>query len=170
MAIREIVTVPHEVLRKKAKKVTDFDKDFQQTVDDMIDTMREAPGVGLAAPQIGLLQRLIVVEYPKDDEVEDSPKKLYVLANPEIIEFSEEKEMGIEGCLSVPGLVGEVERSLGIIVRGHNRHGKPVKIKLENWVARVFQHEVDHLDGILYTDRATEVWKPSEEEAAAIRD
>lgn len=170
MAIREILTVPHEVLRKKAKKVTNFGADFQQTVEDMIETMHDAPGTGLAATQIGLLQRLIVVEYPKDDEVEDSPLKLYVVANPEIVESSEEKEMGIEGCLSVPGLVGEVERNLRIVVKGQNRQGKNVKLKLENWVARVFQHEIDHLDGVLYTDRATEVWKPSEEEAAAIRD
>lgn len=169
MTIREIITVPHDVLRMKAKRVTAFDQEFRETVDDMVETMREAPGVGLAATQIGLLQRIVVIEYPENDE-EDSKKKLYVLANPEIVEYSEEKEFGIEGCLSVPGLVGEVERSLRITVKGQNKQGKNIKLKLENWVARVFQHEIDHLDGVLYTDRAIDVWKPTEEEAAAIRD
>ncbi|HAL15389.1 MAG TPA: peptide deformylase [Anaerolineaceae bacterium] len=164
MALREIVTVPNDVLRRKARKITEFDKELQKTIDDMVETMREAPGVGLAAPQVGLLDRLVVVEYEEDDEKEDSPKKLYVVVNPEIISASEETEMGIEGCLSVPGLVGEVERSLEVVVRGQNRRGQPVKIKADGWLARIFQHEIDHLDGILYTDRATKVWKPTPEE------
>ena len=164
MALREIVTVPNDVLRRKARKITEFDKELQKTIDDMIETMREAPGVGLAAPQVGLPERLVVVEYEEDDEKEDSPKKLYVVVNPEIISASEETEMGIEGCLSIPGLVGEVERSLEIVVRGQNRRGQPLKIKANGWLARIFQHEIDHLDGILYTDRATKVWKPAPEE------
>lgn len=164
MALREIVTVPNDVLRRKAHKVTEFDKELQKTIDDMVETMREAPGVGLAAPQVGLLDRLVVVEYEEDDEKEDSPKKLYVVVNPEIISASEETEMGIEGCLSIPGLVGEVERSLEVVVRGQNRRGQSVKIKADGWLARIFQHEIDHLDGILYTDRATKVWKPAPEE------
>ncbi|TDA68139.1 MAG: peptide deformylase [Chloroflexi bacterium] len=164
MALREIVTVPNDVLRRKARKITEFDKELQKTIDDMIETMREAPGVGLAAPQVGLSERLVVVEYEEDDEKEDSPKKLYVVVNPEVISTSEETEMGIEGCLSIPGLVGEVERSLEIVVRGQNRRGQPVKIKANGWLARIFQHEIDHLDGILYTDRATKVWKPAPEE------
>lgn len=164
MAIRDIITVPNDVLRRKSHKVTAFDKELQKLVDDMVQTMREAPGVGLAAPQINVPLRLIVVEYEEDDEREDSPKRLYVVANPEITVVNEETEMGIEGCLSIPGLVGEVERSLEIVVRGQNRHGKPVKIKAKNWLARIFQHEIDHLDGVLYTDRATRVWKPTPEE------
>ena len=164
MALREIVTVPNDVLRRKTRKITAFDKELQKTIDDMVETMREAPGVGLAAPQVGLLDRLVVVEYEEDDEKEDSPKKLYVVVNPEIISSSEETEMGIEGCLSIPGLVGEVERSLEVVVRGQNRRGQPVKIKANGWLARIFQHEIDHLDGILYTDRATRVWKPAPEE------
>ncbi|MHB8192006.1 MAG: peptide deformylase [Bellilinea sp.] len=170
MALREIVTVPNDVLRRKAHKITTFDKDLQKIVDDMIETMREAPGVGLAAPQIGLSERLIVVEYEEDDQIEDSPKKLYVVANPEIIKVSEDTELGIEGCLSVPALVGEVERNLEIVVRGQNRRGQPVKIKADGWLARIFQHEIDHLDGVLYTDRAIRVWKPSPEEEALIAD
>lgn len=170
MALREIVTVPNDVLRRKAHRIEAFDKDLQKTVDDMIETMREAPGVGLAAPQIGLLSRLVVVEYEEDDEKEDSPKKLYVIANPEIVKVSDETEMGIEGCLSIPGLVGEVERPLEIMVRGQNRRGQPIKVKASGWLARIFQHEIDHLDGILYTDRATKVWKPSPEEEKLIAD
>jgi len=170
MALREIVTVPNDVLRRKARKITEFDKELQKTIDDMVETMREAPGVGLAAPQVGLLDRLVVVEYEEDDEKEDSPKKLYVVVNPEIISASEETEMGIEGCLSIPGLVGEVERSLEVVVRGQNRRGQPVKIKANGWLARIFQHEIDHLDGILYTDRATRVWKPTPEEETLAAD
>ena len=163
MALREIITTPHPTLRKKARKVTDFDKDFQDLVSDMIDTMREAPGVGLAAPQVAISQRLIVVEFG-DEEDEDKPAKLYVVANPEIISASEEMEMGIEGCLSVPELVGEVERHTAIIVKGQNRFGKPTRIKANGWLARIFQHEMDHLDGVLYPDRAARVWKPTPDE------
>ena len=170
MALREIVTVPNDVLRRKTHKITAFDKELQKTIDDMVETMREAPGLGLAAPQVGLLDRLVVVEYEEDDEKEDSPKKLYVVVNPEIISASEETEMGIEGCLSIPGLVGEVERSLEVVVRGQNRRGQPVKIKANGWLARIFQHEIDHLDGILYTDRATRVWKPTPEEETLAAD
>jgi peptide deformylase len=170
MALREIVTVPDEVLRRKTHRVTLFDKDLQKVIDDMVETMREAPGVGLAAPQIGLSSRLIVVEYEENDQVEDSPKKLYVVANPEIIKASTETEMGIEGCLSIPGLVGEVERSLEVVVRGQNRRGQPVKIKAKGWLARIFQHEIDHLDGVLYTDRAVRVWKPTPEEEQLVAD
>lgn len=163
MALKEIITIPHPTLRKKAHKVTDFGKDFQELVTDMIDTMRDAPGVGLAAPQIAVSQRLIVVEFG-DEEDEEKPAKLYVVANPEIISASEETVMGIEGCLSVPELVGEVERHSAIVVKGQNRYGKPTRIKANGWLARIFQHEIDHVDGVIYTDRATRVWKPAPDE------
>ncbi len=169
MAIREIVSVPEPVLRRKAHRVTVFDKAFQTLVDDMIETMRQAPGVGLAAPQIGLSTRLLVMEYG-DEEDENIPKKLYVFANPEIIEVSEEKIIGIEACLSVPRLAGEVERHTYVVVKGQNRHGKPVKYRLEGWMARILQHENDHLDGVLFTDRAIKVWQPDPEELENIRD
>ena len=170
MTIRPIVTLPEPVLRKKAHKITVFDKELQTLIDDMIETMREAPGVGLAAPQVGVSERLVVVEYAVDDEVEDSPSKLYVIVNPEIVEPSEEMTTGMEGCLSIPGLVGEVERHESLTVKGLNRRGKPIKVKASGWLARIFQHEIDHVEGIVYTDRATKVWKPSEEEAKAIKD
>jgi peptide deformylase len=163
MAVLNIVNIPDPVLRRKAHKVTEFDKDFRKLVDDMVETMREAPGVGLAAPQVGVSTRLIVVEY--GDEVdEDVPRKLFVMANPEIVNQSEEKIIGIEACLSVPGLVGEVDRFVSIAIKGQNRQGKPVKVKAQGWLARIFQHEIDHLDGVIYTDRATTVWKPKEGE------
>jgi peptide deformylase len=163
MALREIITLPHPILRRKAHKVTDFGKEFQQLVDDMVETMREAPGVGLAAPQIAVSERLIVVEFG-DEEDEDAPQKLYVVANPEIVSASEEMVPGIEGCLSVPELVGEVERHQLITVKGFNRHGRSTKIKAEGWLARIFQHEMDHLDGILYPDRTDKVWRPAPDE------
>jgi peptide deformylase len=164
MTLREIVTLPDPVLRRKARTITRFEAELQILIDDMIETMRVAPGVGLAAPQVGVSDRLIVVEYPEDDEQEDSPKKLYVVINPEIKEISEETDMGIEGCLSIPNLHGEVERALAVTVKGQTRHGQPVKIKAKNWLARIFQHEIDHLNGVVFTDRATKVWRPAPEE------
>jgi peptide deformylase len=166
MTLRKIVTLPEPVLRRKAHTITKVDKNLQTLIDDMVETMRDAPGVGLAAPQIGLSERLIVVEYyerAEDEDKEDAPKKVWTVINPEIVKASEEKVMGVEGCLSIPGLVGEVERHLSIQVRGLNRHGKPMKIKAEGWLARIFQHEIDHVNGVLFTDRATRVWKPQEE-------
>jgi peptide deformylase len=166
MTLRKIVTLPEAVLRRKAHAVTKFDKNLHTLIGDMVETMREAPGVGLAAPQIGLSERIIVIEYyerQQDEEKEDAPKKVWAVLNPEIIKSSEEKVMGVEGCLSIPGLVGEVERHAAVQVKGLNRHGKPMKIKAEGWLARIFQHEIDHLNGVLFTDRATRVWKPQDE-------
>jgi peptide deformylase len=137
---------------------------LQSLIDDMIETMRSAPGVGLAAPQVGIPSRVVVVEYPEDDEQEDAPKKLFVVVNPEIKEISAETEMGIEGCLSIPGLHGEVERALAVTVKGQTRRGQPFKIKAKGWMARIFQHEVDHTNGVVFTDRATKVWRPEPEE------
>ena len=160
MTFRQIVTLPDPVLRRKARPVTRFDADLQTLIDDMIETMREAPGVGLAAPQVGVSDRVIVVEYIEDEEHEDAPKKLFVMVNPEIKGFSQETELGIEGCLSVPGLQGEVERALAVTVKGQTRRGQPMKVKAKGWMARIFQHEIDHLNGVVFTDRATKVWKP----------
>jgi len=172
MTLRTSVTLPDPVLRRKARPVTRFDSNLQTLIEDMIETMRVAPGVGLAAPQVNISQRLIVVEYAEHEDAENTEgaeekpakKKLYVIANPEIIKASGETVTGVEGCLSVPGVVGEVERFLQVQVKGLNRHGKPMKIKAEGWLARIFQHEIDHLDGIVFPDRATRVWKPESEE------
>ena len=173
MTLRQIVTLPEAVLRRKAKPITKFDKELQTLIDDMIETMRDAPGVGLAAPQVGVSERLAVIEYAEDeddeDETEDAeslarPKQLFVIINPEIVKASEEKVNGIEGCLSIPGLLGEVERYEALQVKALNRYGKPVKLKVDGWMARIFQHEIDHLNGVLFTDLATRVWKPTAEE------
>jgi peptide deformylase len=169
MAILDIVNVPDPILRRKARKVTDFGKDFQLLVTNMIDTLRDAPGVGLAAPQVAVSQQLVVIEYAEDEDEEDdekasAAKKLFVLVNPEIVEKSEEMILGVEGCLSIPDLVGEVERHERIVVKALNRHGQPIKLKVDGWTARIFQHEIDHLDGILYTDRTDKVWKPRDDE------
>jgi peptide deformylase len=163
MSLREIITVPEPVLRRKAHKVTDFGADLQVLVDDMIETMRQAPGVGLAAPQVNVSQRLIVVEFGDEDD-EEVPAKLYAIVNPEIVRPSQEKEKGNEACLSVPGFLGEVERISSLTIKGQNRHGQPIRIKAKGWLARIFQHEIDHLDGILFTDRALWVRKIEEGE------
>ena len=165
MSLRQITKLPDPILRRKARPVERIDNTMQTLVDDMIETMRAAPGVGLAAPQVGISERIFVAEYPVDDEKEDAPKKLFVVINPEIKQRSEETELGVEGCLSLPGLQGEVERALAVTVKGLTRHGQPVRIKAQGWLARIFQHEIDHLNGIVFTDRATKVWKPAPEEA-----
>ena len=167
MTLRPIVTLPDPVLRRKARAITSFDDSLQTLIDDMLETMREAPGVGLAAPQVNVSERLIVIEYSDDEEDENGeiiemPKKRYVLINPEIVKTSEETELGVEGCLSIPGLVGEVERFSMVQIKGLNRRGQPIKLKAEGWLARIFQHEIDHLNGVVFPDRATKVWKPTE--------
>lgn len=169
MAILDIVTFPEPSLRLKAKQVTKFDTELQTLVDNMFETMRAAPGVGLAAPQIGESLRLVVVEYAEDEDENAKPKK-YVLVNPEIIKRSEEMVTDVEGCLSLPGLAGRVERHQAVTVKAKNRFGKPLKIEAEGWLARIFQHEIDHLDGVLYIDRTEEVFELTPEDAEQIKD
>ena len=164
MALRKIVTLPDPVLRRKARKVTDFGADLQNLIDDMVETMRDAPGVGLAAPQVGVSLRVIVVEYG-DEEDESLPPKLYTVVNPEIARFSNDSETGNEACLSIPGFVGDVNRSLAVTIKGQSRHGQSLRIKASGWLARIFQHEIDHLDGVLFIDRADRVWKAESEPA-----
>lgn len=155
----QIVTLPDEVLRKKARPVTKFDDDLQTLIDNMIETMRVASGVGLAAPQVGQSLQLAVIEsLPKIDEegneIEDS-RELFVIVNPRIVWESRDVVDGIEGCLSIPGYVGEVERPHAVRVRAQDRRGKPIKLRLKGWTARIFQHEIDHLNGVLYIDKLT---------------
>jgi peptide deformylase len=158
MAVREIVTLPDPVLRRKAKKITKFDAELQTLIDDMIETMRDAPGVGLAAPQIGLSMRLFVAEFG-DEEDETVEPSTYIFVNPKITRFSDEIVMGVEGCLSIPEIVGEVERPTQITITGQNRRGQPIKVKASGWLARIFQHEFDHLNGIMFVDKAERVWQ-----------
>lgn len=169
MSILDIKTFPDPVLRVKGKLVKNFDKEFQALVDNMVETMRDAPGVGLAAPQVGESLQLAVIEFG-DEEDESVPKKLYVIANPEITKPSEETIIDVEACLSVPGLAGEVERHESLIVKAQNRHGQPYKINAKGWLARIFQHEIDHLNGVLYIDRAINLYQPTPEQIENIRD
>ncbi len=156
----EIVTLPNQVLRHKALPVKKFDDDLQTLIDGMIEKMREANGVGLAAPQVDYSYRLAVIEsLPELDEdgeeIEDS-RQLFVIVNPEIVWKSREMIDGIEGCLSIPGYLGEVTRHESIRVRGQDRYGKKIRLRLKGWTARIFQHEIDHLDGVLFIDKLTD--------------
>jgi peptide deformylase len=169
MTILPIETPDNPILRKKARPITAFGSDLQILIDDMIETMREANGVGLAGPQVNQSLRLTVVEtLPESDEegnqIEGS-RELFVLINPEIVWRSREMVDGIEGCLSIPGWIGEVARHEGIRVRALDRHGKKIRMRLADWTARIVQHEVDHLDGVLYIDRLTDpdnFWRDEE--------
>ena len=161
MPAREVIIVPHPTLRKKAAPVSDFGAGIQQLIDDMIVTLHEESGAGLAAPQVNVSQQVILVEFGSEED-ESIPPTLYVTINPKITRFSKELVSGAEGCLSIPGLMGEIERSQEIVVEGRDRHGEPLKMKLRGWVARIFQHEIDHLNGILFTDRTTNVWETDE--------
>lgn len=169
MTIKEIVTLPEAILRHKARKVSDFGPEFQTLVDDMVETMRQAPGVGLAAPQVDESIRLIVIEYGDEDN-EELPPKLYVLANPEITRTSQDTLVGTEGCLSIPGIVGDVERYEAVTVKGLNRHGRPMTVKAKGWLARIFQHEIDHLEGVLFVDRAEKIWQTEERQGQVVPD
>ena len=144
--VRTILTFEHPVLREKSKKVTRVDASIQRLLDDLTETMIDAPGAGLAANQIGVALRVCVV---KGDD-----KQIWGLVNPEIVKH-EGKQLGYEGCLSYPGWVGEVERAETVVVKGRNRHGKEIRIKSSGFTARAFQHELDHLDGVLFTDKLT---------------
>ncbi len=152
MTVRKIYTLGEPVLRRPAKKVSQFNKALQELVDDMAETMRSADGVGLAAPQIGVSQRVIVVQLPEEY---DHPLagKLFALVNPEIVERSAEEEVENEGCLSIPNIIGPVRRALKVTVKGKDVRGRPTRVEAEGFLARAFQHEIDHLDGILFIDR-----------------
>lgn len=150
--VRRIVTDPNPILHKVAKKVSNLELKMplvQQLIDDMIETMYAAPGIGLAAPQVGVGKRIIVVD------VGDERKPIAVI-NPVLTDF-EGEEVSVEGCLSIPGKIGDVTRALKCVVTGLDRHGKRMRIESEGLQARCFQHEVDHLDGILITDKAVNV-------------
>ncbi|GIO97807.1 peptide deformylase [Paenibacillus sp. FSL W8-0187] len=151
MAIRIIVKEPDEVLHKKAKEVTKITPNVQKLLDDMADTMYDAEGVGLAAPQVGILKRLIVID--AGDE-----HGLIKMINPEIVE-SEGEQFGPEGCLSIPGWNGDVRRAEKVTVKGLDREGKELIITGTGLLARAFQHEIDHLNGVLFTEIADRVYE-----------
>ena len=146
VAVRPILNFDQPVLREKAKRVSRVDTSIQRLMDDLAETMLAAPGAGLAAPQIGVGLRVAVI---KGDD-----NQIWALANPEIVKH-DGVQVGYEGCLSYPGWVGEVARHETVVVKGRNRRGKEVRIKSSGFTARAFQHEIDHLDGILFIDRLT---------------
>ena len=161
MALRQIVTVydtDSAVLLQTAARVRDFGPSLHQLLDDMLETMRKAPGVGLAAPQIGIGQRIAVIEYPEDEDDPEHTQRVYEIINPEIIK-KKGTDIGQEGCLSMPGLAADVERATQIVVKAQDRNGKEIRIKAYDWLARIFQHEIDHLHGVLMTDKAAKVYK-----------
>lgn len=166
MTILPIVKDPDPVLRKKAVKVRKADEGIRKLANDMFETMLDAPGVGLAAPQIGKSIRLVVVHVPEDEEDGTEETSLKLL-NPEIVK-AHGTQVGAEGCLSIPGLAGEVERAYSVTVKAVDMDNKPVRIKAEGYLAVVLQHEIDHLDGILFPDRIEDkknnMWVVTEDE------
>ena len=159
MALRNIVTQGDVALTKKCREVTDFNDRIKQLIDDLGDTLLESGGVGLAAPQVGVLRRVIVVLETNVEEDED--EILYELVNPEIIEQSGEQS-GPEGCLSVPGVYGIVTRPEYVKVRAYDRDGEPFEVEAHGLTARCFCHEIDHLDGHLFTEKAERILDPEE--------
>ncbi len=164
MTVRRIVTTSDSdaaVLRARARDVRSFDRDLRRLVADMVDSMRQAPGVGLAAPQLGLGLRVIVVETPLSDESHDDAEghRLHAVVNPTITWHSDEMAEDQEACLSIPGLYGDVPRHVAVRVQGQDPSGRPLVIEARDFEARVFQHEIDHLDGVLFTDRVTSLDK-----------
>ena len=166
MAIRPILTAESPILRERTKKVSSYDASLGRLLDDMLATMRDAPGVGLAANQVGVPLQVAIIEI--DDQITE-------IVNPQIVKTSGE-QLDWEGCLSIPGYVAETPRYAKVTVKGRDRHGKEIRVKGEELLARALQHEIDHLNGILYIDhldsleelvRVSEAPDEVEEEAAA---
>ncbi len=157
VAVLKIRTLPDPVLRQKAKKVTKIDGSVQKLIDDMIDAMHTNAGVGLAAPQVGVSLRVAVIEMPGEE--------LITLINPEIVKRQGEKVVQ-EACLSVPGYQGEINRAVTVKVKAQDRQGKEFRLKGEGLLAQALEHEIDHLNGIVYVDHIEgpdKLWKLSEQ-------
>jgi len=155
MAIRQIVKYPNPILKKKARTVTKFHDRLHKLLDDMAETMYDAPGVGLAAPQVGVLKRAIVI---------DIGEGLIEMVNPEIVEKSGAQISQAEGCLSIPDLLSDVRRAEKVKVKGQDRYGNPIEMEAEGYLARAFQHEIDHLNGVLMIDVAERTYRREEVE------
>jgi peptide deformylase len=166
MALLKIELLGSEVLRQRAVEVEEVDEELRRLVDDMFETMYQAEGVGLAAPQVGISRRVIVVD------VHDPEVQPFALVNPRVVESSAEKEKGEEGCLSIPGLSALVERPARVVVEGLDREGNVMRVEGGDLLARCLQHEIDHLDGVLFIDRVSPLkrkmlmskWKKQEKE------
>ena len=144
MAVLPIRVVPDPILRQKSKRVSSINSSIHKLVANMIETMRSAPGVGLAAPQIGIPLRVIVIGIPEEEDI--------ALINPQIVRRSGERLVD-EGCLSIPGYVGKVKRATSVTVKGLNRNGKEIRIKADELLAQILEHEINHINGILYIDQ-----------------
>jgi peptide deformylase len=164
VALREILFANNPILRQKSKKVRTVDLSVQRLIDDMIETMHAGGGVGLAAPQVGVLQRVIVIHIP------DSEEEPIALINPVVVKRSGQRSVE-EGCLSIPGWRGEVQRSVSVTVKAINCQGREIRMKSsDDLLAQALEHEIDHLDGVLYIDHLTgpdKLWKLEPEEAEA---
>lgn len=173
MAILKIARMGHPVLRRPAAPVeAPDDPEIQRLIADMIETMLDAPGIGLAAPQVHVSRRIIVFHVPRDRVAEgesDAPPGVNVLINPEIVPLGDEVAVGWEGCLSMPGLRGAVPRPARIRYRGLDASGTRVEREASGLHARVVQHEIDHLDGILFIDRMPDLTQLSYEEELRYR-
>ncbi|MCL2854732.1 MAG: peptide deformylase [Defluviitaleaceae bacterium] len=157
MAIRKIRLVPDEILRKKSRSVEVVDKKIQDLVEDMLEAMYRSEGIGMAAVQVGVLRRVVVMD------VSEERNRPIVIINPEIL-HSEGSQVHQEACLSIPDLSGTVERPYLTIVKGLDRNGEPQELRCEGDLSIVVNHEIDHLDGILYTDKATEFFSTEDDE------
>ena len=163
MASRPITYSDNPIMRRSSHKVRRITPELRELVDDMFETMHSNNGVGLAAIQVGVSQRVTIIELPVEDEEDEEEThedtdarrrvETYVVLNPKIARKSRKMVDGVEGCLSVQGYVGEVSRHQSVTVKGVDMAGKPIRIKADGWLARVFQHETDHCDGILFIDR-----------------
>jgi peptide deformylase len=176
MSELEILTVDNpeelEILRSQSRSLPQITSAVVELAHQLLETMHAANGAGLAAPQIGVLQRFFVIEIPEDEENSELSGRPLLVFNPKIVKARGE-QVGLEGCLSIPGYVGEVARNEQITVKALDERGREVRYKIRGFLARVFQHEIDHLDGVLYTDRLTDpaTFQPvpeGEEEAAEL--
>jgi peptide deformylase len=143
MAVRQVRQQPDTILGRKAKKVPTIDGSIQQLINDMVETMQKENGVGLAAPQVGISLRVVVLQMPEEEP--------FAIINPKIVRRSGEREV-MEGCLSIPGYQGEIRRSISVTVKGLDRQGKAIRIKAIGLMAQALEHEIDHLNGVLYVD------------------
>jgi len=144
MAVLQLRFAPDPVLRQKAKRVRNIDSSIERLIDDMLETMHAASGMGLAAPQVGVPLQLAIIEMPEEEE-------LIVLINPQIVKKSGERLVD-EGCLSIPGYRGDITRSVSVTVKGRNRQGKEIRLKATELLAQALEHEIDHRNGVLYID------------------
>lgn len=156
MALLDIIVEGDPRLRQKANKIRRVDPALRKLAADMYETMLDAPGVGLAAPQVGVMLRLITVEVPEDYDKEGDPAANLILINPEIVKATGTQLDPPEGCLSIPHWIGNVPRAERVVVKARDLDFKEVRIRAEGFLARVLQHEIDHLDGILFTDRVVD--------------